>query len=53
VAGASLLVLISLFLPWFGFRAPGASISGATAHGYLVLVVITALLLAGAPVSQG
>jgi len=49
VGGASLIVLVSLFLPWFGFSAPGASISvsGTTAHGYLVLVVITALLIAG------
>jgi len=36
--GASLIVLISLFLPWFRFSAPGASISGTrisgtTAHG--------------------
>jgi hypothetical protein len=49
VGGASLVVLISLFLPWFGFSALGASISvtGTTAHGYLVLVVITALLIPG------
>jgi hypothetical protein len=47
VGGASLVVLIALFLPWFGFSAPGASVSGTTAHGYLVLVVITALLIAG------
>ena len=49
VGGASLVVLISLFLPWFGFSALGASlsISGTTAHGYLVLAVITALLIAG------
>jgi hypothetical protein len=49
VGGASLVVLISLFLPWFGFSALGASISvsGTSAHGYLVLVVITALLIAG------
>ena len=49
VGGASLVVLISLFLPWFGFSAFGASISvsGTTAHGYLVLAVITALLIAG------
>ena len=47
--GASLVVLISLFLPWFGFSALGnrISVSGTTAHGYLVLVVITALLIAG------
>jgi len=38
VGGASLVVLISLFLPWFGFSTLGASISisGTTAHGYLV-----------------
>jgi hypothetical protein len=47
VGGASLVVLISLFLPWFGFSALGASVSGTTAHGYLVLAVITALLIAG------
>ncbi len=46
---ASLIVLISLFLPWFGFSALGTSISvsGTSAHGYLVLVVITALLIDG------
>ena len=34
VGGASLVVLISLFLPWFGFSALGASlsISGTTAR---------------------
>jgi hypothetical protein len=49
VGGASLVVLISLFLPWFGFSMLGASISvsGTTAHGYLVMVVITALLIPG------
>jgi len=49
VGGASLVVLISLFLPWFGFSSLGASVSvsGTTAHGYLLLVVITALLIAG------
>lgn len=49
VGGASLVVLISLFLPWFGFSTLGASVSvsGTTAHGYLVLAVITALLIAG------
>ena len=47
--GASLVVLISLFLPWFGFSGFGArfSVSGTTAHGYLVLAVITALLIPG------
>jgi hypothetical protein len=49
VGGASVVVLISLFLPWFGSSALGAgiSVSGATAHGYLVLVVITALMITG------
>lgn len=47
--GASLVVLVSLFLPWFGLDVFGASISvtGTTAHGYLVIVVITALLMVG------
>ncbi len=49
MGGASLVVLVSLFLPWFGFGTLGANISvaGTTAHGYLVVVVITALLIAG------
>jgi hypothetical protein len=49
VGDASLVVLVSLFLPWFGFGTLGANISvaGTTAHGYLVVVVITALLIAG------
>jgi hypothetical protein len=48
VGGASLVVLVSLFLPWFGFGELGTSVSvsGTTAHGYLVLAVITALLMA-------
>lgn len=49
VGGASLVVLVSLFLPWFGFSALGASVSvtGTTAHGYLAIVVVTALLMTG------
>ncbi len=49
MGGASLVVLVSLFLPWFGFSASGASISvtGTTAHGYLVIVVITVLMMTG------
>ncbi|MGH3238416.1 MAG: hypothetical protein ACRDOH_35200, partial [Streptosporangiaceae bacterium] len=49
VGGASLVVLISLFLPWFGFSALGESFSasGTTAHGYLVIVVILAVLMIG------
>jgi hypothetical protein len=46
---ASMIVLVALFLPWFGFSELGASItvSGTTAHSYLVVVVITALLMTG------
>jgi len=46
---ASMIVLVSLFLPWYGFSELGASItvSGTTAHSYLMLVVITALLMTG------
>ena len=49
VGAASLVVLVSLFLPWFGFGTFGTNISiaGTTAHGYLVIVVITAMLMAG------
>ena len=43
--GATLIVLISLFLPWFGFGA-NASVSGTAAHGYLVIVVLLAVLTA-------
>jgi len=47
VGGASLVVLISLFLPWFGVSVLGESfsLSGTTAHGYLVIVVIVAVLM--------
>jgi len=47
--GATLIVLISLFLPWFGFDELGTtiSISGTAAHGYLVVVVLLAVLVAG------
>ncbi len=49
VGGASVLVFISLFLPWFGISMLGASfnVSGTTAHGYLVIVAILALVLVG------
>lgn len=48
-AGATLTVLLSLFLPWFGFDELGAnvSVSGTAAHGYLVIVVLLATLMAG------
>lgn len=47
VGGASLVVLISLFLPWFGVGNIDGnfSIDGTTAHGYLVLVAILAVVL--------
>jgi hypothetical protein len=49
--GATLIVLISLFLPWFRFAELGTSISisisGTTAHRYLVVVVLLAVLTAG------
>jgi len=50
IAGAaSMIVLVALFLPWFGFDELGSNItvSGTAAHSYLVLVVITALLMTG------
>jgi hypothetical protein len=47
VGGASLVLLISLFLPWFGFGGFGSTftISGTSAHGYLVIDVILVVLL--------
>lgn len=50
---ASLVVLVSLFLPWFGLGGLGGiggiggniSVSGATAHGYFLLVVILVVLM--------
>jgi hypothetical protein len=47
--GATLIVLIALFLPWFGFDALGTNItvSGTAAHQYLIIVVLLAVLMAG------
>ncbi len=45
VAIASALVLVSLFLPWFGVL--GYSISGISLHGYLVLALLVDLALLG------
>lgn len=47
VGGASVVVLISLFLPWFGFSGDGGSfsVSGVTAHGYLYLALILTLAI--------
>jgi hypothetical protein len=49
VGGATLIVVLSLFLPWFGFYELGTtiSISGISAHGYLVVVVLLAVLMGG------
>lgn len=44
--GATLVLLISLFLPWFGFSAAGGSVNGTGAHRYLVIVVLLAVLMA-------
>jgi hypothetical protein len=45
VGGASLLLLISLFLPWYTYSAGlfSGSVSGTTGHGYLWIVFILAL----------
>lgn len=43
VGGASLVVLISLFLPWFGFD--GLSVDGTTARGYLIFAAILAVVM--------
>jgi hypothetical protein len=51
VGGASLVVLISLFLPWFSVSLPGplgggsASASGTTAHGWLWFVFVIGLAI--------
>lgn len=47
VGGASLVVFITIFLPWFGISILGQSFTedGTTAHGYLVIVLILALVL--------
>jgi len=47
VGGASLLLLISLFLPWYSVSAGpfSASASGTTGHGYLWIVFILALVI--------
>ncbi|MGD0706077.1 MAG: hypothetical protein ABSA02_40120 [Trebonia sp.] len=44
--GATLILLISLFLSWFGSSAAGESVNGTGAHGYLVIVVLLAVLTA-------
>jgi hypothetical protein len=47
VGGASLLLLISLFLPWYtaSFGVASVSASGTSGHGYLWIVFILALVI--------
>ena len=47
IGGASLILIITLFLPWFGISIGGysASESGFSAHGYLIIPLLTAILL--------
>jgi hypothetical protein len=47
VAGASLVVFISVFLPWFGVDLYGndISVSGMTTHGYLVIPIVVELVM--------
>ncbi len=43
IGGASIVVFISLFLPWFGFLS--YTISGMSLHGYLVIALLADLAL--------
>ena len=45
VGGASALVFLSLFLPWFGLL--GFSTSGISLHGYLAIALLASLALMG------
>lgn len=45
IGGASIVVLISLFLPWFGFV--GYATSGISLHGYLAIALLIGLTLLG------
>ncbi len=45
IGGASVIALLSLFLPWFGIL--GYSTSGMSLHGYLVISLLAALTLLG------
>jgi hypothetical protein len=47
--GATLIVLVSLFLPWFGLDDLGTdtSVTRLGAHGYLVIVALPAVLMTG------
>jgi hypothetical protein len=47
IGGASIVLIITLFLPWFGVSAAGfsATVSGFDAHGYLFIPLLTAIVL--------
>jgi zinc-ribbon domain len=47
VGASSLILIITLFLPWFGVSLDGysASESGFDAHGYLIIPLLTAIVL--------
>jgi hypothetical protein len=45
IGGASLVLIITLFLPWFG--AFGVTESGFDAHGFLFIPLLTAIILIG------
>ena len=45
IGGATLVVFISVFLPWFGLF--GYATSGISLHGYLVIALLAALALLG------
>lgn len=45
IGGASIVTLISLFLPWYGLL--GFSTSGMSLHGYLVIALLAAIALLG------
>lgn len=47
--GGTLVLIVSLFLPWYGvdFLGITAEVDGLTAHGYLYLVLILGLAILG------
>ena len=56
VGGATLVLFIALFLPWFSVNFGGiigtASASGLTAHGYLYITLILSLAILGLLVAE-
>jgi hypothetical protein len=47
------ILLIALFLPWFGLSGANYSRSGINQHSYLVLVMLTSLALIGYVAARG